>query len=104
MKISLRKKVLLLIIPLLLFLFNIDVKALDLKVTDFKLLNKNGSIEVSDPILNNNKVTSNIIFNEVDDYVTFEFDLLNQENKKYTIVGISDNNKNENVLYRFYRK
>jgi uncharacterized repeat protein (TIGR02543 family) len=101
MKIGLRKKVLLLIIPLLLFLFNIDVKALDLKVTDFKLLNKNGSIEVSDPILNNNKVTSNIIFNEVDDYVTFEFDLINQENKKYTIVGISDNNENENILFEY---
>ncbi len=82
-------------------LFNIDVKALDLKVTDFKLLNKNGSIEVSDPILNNNKVTSNIIFNEVDDYVTFEFDLINQENKKYTIVGISDNNENENILFEY---
>ena len=58
-----RKCLLLLAIPILLFLFGTDVKALGLEATDFKVVGKNETIDVDEVIFSDNKVTSNALFN-----------------------------------------
>ena len=55
------------------------INAKEIDVTNFKIVDKNETIEVSEPIFKNNKVTSNITFKELNDYVTFEFDLNNND-------------------------
>ena len=57
---------------------------------------KSGTITV-DPKIEGNKVTSNLVFNQKDDYVTFEVTLRNKEELSYQIDSITDNNKNENI-------
>ena len=96
-----RKCLLLLAIPILLFLFGINVKAIGLDVTDFKVVGKNETIDVNELIFNDNKVTSNITFNKLDDYVNFEFKLNNHDEEKYIIESINSNNTNDNIAVEY---
>ena len=96
-----RKCLLLLAIPILLFLFGTDVKALGLEATDFKVVGKNETIDVDEVIFSDNKVTSNITFNKLNDYVRFEFKLYNHDEDKYIIESITTNNVTDNLVIEY---
>ena len=75
------------------------VKAIskNIEVAKIEVKDKSGTITVVDPVLVSNEVTSNITFNQIDDFVTFELTLKNNESKKYKIESITDNNTNNNI-------
>ena len=93
------KKVLLFLIMIISIFGITNVKALgkDIKVTDVSIKDKSGTISVADPVITNDEITSNVTFNKVDDFVTFELEVKNNENEKYKIESIKDNNTNNNI-------
>lgn len=88
---------------LILFIFTAIININDVKaetkitVENISIKEKSDNITVNDPILESNQITSNISFNEPDDYVIFELILKNNEEEKYKIDSINDNNTNENI-------
>ena len=97
------KKVLLIFIMIISIFGITNVKALgkDIKVTGASVKDKSGTITVIDPVLTDNVVTSNITFNKVGDFVTFEFEIKNNESEKYKIESIKDNNTNDNIKIEY---
>ena len=93
------KKILLVLLMIKTFFGIKNVKALgkNIQVTDISVKEKSGTITVVDPVVTDNEVTSNITFNQKDDFVTFELTIKNNESKKYKIESITDNNTNENL-------
>ena len=90
-----------------LLIFNIDnVFALNIKATEIKVTDLGGSVNVDDVVVNDNEITSNIEFNELNDFVTFSIKLKNYDSQKYIIDSITDNNENENidVSYKYDNK
>ena len=63
-------------------------------VENINVDSKSGTIEVVDPVLSSNEVTSLIKFNQKDDYVTFNLTIKNNYNEPYSIQNITDNNSN----------
>lgn len=78
-------------------LSNVQAATKNIEVKEISLKDKSGTITVIDPVLNENEVTSNITFNQVDDFVTFELTLKNNESEKYKVKSVTDNNTNENI-------
>lgn len=69
----------------------------NIEVTDIKVKDKSGTITVDNPTISNSEINSGIKFNEIDDFVTFELTLKNNDSDKYKVISIIDNNENDNV-------
>ena len=98
------KKIIVLLITMIFSIINIGVVKADTKnieVTNITVKDKSGTITVIDPVLSSNEITSNITFNKVDDFVTFELKIKNNESEKYKIESITDNNTNENITIEY---
>ena len=94
-----KKERVLLIILVILSAITIGIVRADTKnivLDNIAVKDKSGTATVS-PAIEGNKVTSNVVFNQKDDYVTFEVTLRNKEELSYQIESISDNNTNENI-------
>ena len=94
------------LITLFLFLFLINIgivkaESVKINITEAKVLEKSSTITVVDPVISNNEITSTVTFNEVDDYVTFELTVKNNESEKYKISSIKDNNTNTNLTVEY---
>ena len=92
------KKIVLLILAL--FLFNIgyvSAKNVNINIEDITIISKSDTVEVTKPTVKDNMISSEITFNDVDDYVTFEVTLKNNDDIEYLIEKISDNNKSKNI-------
>ena len=76
---------------------NVNAQGKNIEVTDITIKDKTGTITVAEPTLSDGKINSEIKFNKVGDYVTFEVTLKNIEEDKYKITSITDNNENENI-------
>ena len=75
----------------------VNAASKDIEVTNIKVKDKSGTITVEEPTISNGEISSGIKFNEIDDFVTFELTLKNNESDKYKITSIEDNNENENI-------
>ena len=97
-----KKKIFLLLMLTILFSFT-DVKAAtkNIEISNVSVIDKSGTITVVDPVFSSNEITSNITFNQKDDFVTFELTLKNNENDKYKIESIEDNNTNSNLKIEY---
>lgn len=80
-----------------------DVSGLEnnFEIVDISLKDKSGSISVSNPSINDNSVVSNIVFYEINDFVTFELVLKNNNSDKYKIDSIVNNNISDNVMVEY---
>ena len=76
---------------------SVNAATKNIEVLDVKVQDKNSTITVDNVVLKDNTVTSNITFNKVNDYVVFELTLKNNEEDKYKIISVEDNNKNSNI-------
>ena len=94
-----KKKIIyaLLLVVTFLSVTTVNAAGKKIEVSDFSVKDKSGTITVEDPVITDNLVTSNITFNEVGDFVTFKLVLKNNENEKYKIESITDNNTNKNL-------
>ena len=92
------KKVVLFFIFFALSIFVVNAKSnIDLEIIDAKIIDKEGAIEVVDPVFSSNEINSNITFKELNDSVTYEIIVKNNDKEDYKIYKIEDNNSNENV-------
>ena len=96
LKIGIILKCILLVAIVLLFNLS-SVKAECIDVVDIKVKEKNDKINVVDPKIENNEIESEITFNEINDYVTFELTLKNIKDEKYKLSSIKDNNTTESI-------
>ena len=80
-------------------LFCVNASAFSTNLKEIKVLESN--FEVTDPVIEGNNITNNITFNNKDDYVVFELTLKNNDNIKYTIDSIEDNNTNKNLVLSY---
>lgn len=78
-------------------LINVYAASKNINVTDIGIKEKSSTITVDTPVLSNNQISSNIKFNQEDDYVIFELTIKNDESIKYKIKSISDNNTSSNL-------
>ena len=79
------KKIIVLLIAMIISIINIGVVKADTKnieVTNVTVKDKSGTITVADPVITYDEITSNVTFNKVDDFVTFELEVKNNENEK----------------------
>ena len=101
------KKVLLLILfPLFLLLLTPNVKADEIEIKDFKIVDKTDTTYIDTLLFKDDEVKNNITFNKLDDYINFEFKLNNTSKNIYTIEEIKDNNDNKflNIDYSYDNK
>lgn len=77
----------------------INVKAVTKKIelTEISIEDKSNTISVDDPVISTGMITSNIVFNKLDDYVEFSLKLKNNELEKFKLESVSDNLENDNI-------
>ena len=77
----------------------INVKAVTKKIelTEISIEDKSNTISVDDPVISTGMITSNIVFNKLDDYVEFNLKLKNNELEKVKLESVSDNLENDNI-------
>ena len=89
---------LILIVLVNVFIFNVNAYAFDVKISDIKIVEQSTSVNVSDPTIDeDNNISSNIIFNKVNEFVTYEIELKNNDNVRYVIEKVKNNNTNNNI-------
>jgi len=91
------KKIFLMLFVFFVGIITVNAETKNIKVTSVTVKEKSTTIEVADPVISDNEITSNITFNKLNDYVTFELTLKNNESEKYKITSITDNNTNANL-------
>ena len=100
----LKRRYVLFALSAVLFLFgatNVSALTKNIAVTDVAIKDKSGTVTVEEPVLSDNKITSNVTFNQKDDFVAFELSIKNGESEKYKIESIEDNNTNENIQIEY---
>ena len=87
-----------LLILINIFAFKTNAYAFDVKVTDIRIVEQSGSITLDEPVINkDNEVQANITFNDLNDFVTYEIELENNDDYIYVVESILDNNTNKNI-------
>ncbi len=100
----LKRRYVLFALSAVLFLFgatNVSALTKNITVTDVAIKDKSGTVAVEEPVLSDNKITSNVTFNQKDDFVAFELSIKNGESEKYKIESIEDNNTNKNIQVEY---
>ena len=87
-----------LVVLLILFSFTI-VKAEELNITisDVVISDHTDTLDVSLSSFSTNEVTSNVTFNNIGEFVTYDITIINNDENKYFIKEIKDNNVNQNI-------
>lgn len=70
-------------------------------ITDVKIASKTETTEVNSFSFEKCKIVNNIVFHRLGDCITYEIKVKNNDDKKYTIKEIKDDNNNEYIHY-FY--
>ena len=100
----LKRRYVLFALSAVLFLFgatNVSALTKNIAVTDVAIKDKSGTVTAEEPALSDNKIASNVTFNQKDDFVAFELSIKNGEPEKYKIESIEDNNTNENIQVEY---
>ena len=70
-------------------------------LSNVQITSKSDTAIVNNLEFSKKSIYSNITFHNVGDFVTYQVTLVNNENKNYKLVSISDNNANEYVNYSY---
>ena len=99
------KKILMLLVIIvvvgLTFITSVKADSTSVEVTSITTKDKSGAIEVSDPVFVDNTIKSNITFNKINDFVTFEVTLKNKDKNYLKIDNVYDNNSNSNIAIEY---
>ena len=84
-------------------IFTIKVKAAseNINITDVKVIDKSSTITVEEPVLVDNKISSSVKFNKINDFVIYEVSLENKDSYDYTVDKIVDNNTSSNLSLEY---
>ena len=78
-----------------------NVYALDIKVDDVKIKDKSSSIDTDLLNFNDNEVETNIVLDNLNDFINYEIELINNDKEKYILDGITDNNTSEYIKIEY---
>ena len=70
---------------------------LNITIEDVTISDNSDTVDVTLSSYSNNEITSNITFNNIGEYITYDITIRNNDEDKYFIKEITDNNENENV-------
>ena len=70
-------------------------------IKDAVITDKSGTTDASITSFDKNSLETNITYHNVNDYVDFKVTIKNNDSKKYTIMTISDDNTNSNIVYDY---
>ncbi len=90
-----------LFIILIIGITSVNATTNNIEIVDAKVKEQSSTITVSPLTISNNLIDSTITFNELNDYVTVELDLKNNELSKYKINSIVDNNTSDNIKVEY---
>ncbi len=86
----------------ILFIVKVKADTPKIEIINATVKEKSGTITVDDLVFASNEITSNVTFNKIDDFVTFELTLKNTDTEyKYKISSIGDNNSNSNISIEY---
>ena len=71
------------------------------KITGIAVKEKSTGVTVNDVDLNNDEIINNVLFTDVNDYITYDLKLKNTSSEEYTIKSITDNNNSEYLNYSY---
>ena len=92
------KKIIFFICILFILFFSNKVLAeSEISINNISIFDKSSTITVEEPTISNNSITSSIVFNKIDDYVIYDVELKNNQDKELFIDKIEDNNSNSNI-------
>ena len=92
------KRVILILLLILSVFISTNVYALtNVSIENVTVVSKSDTIEVEDPVLSGNTISSKIGFKKIDDYVNFDIEIKNQDSKNISIKNIIDNLENDNI-------
>jgi len=80
---------------------SVCAKDIDMNIKNIEVTEKSDTVEIGKIDGVNNTISSEIIFNKLNDYIVFEVTLKNSDNDKYKISSIVDNNSNNNILIEY---
>ena len=64
----------------------------DISIRSIRVVGQSGTITLNDLDYSNNTINSNIQFNQINDFVTYEIELENSSYKKYLLESVSISN------------
>ena len=96
-----RKKIISLIGFIFILFSAFSVDALIADPVSISIKNKSDTIEVENPTILNNEISSSILFNKINDYVTFTITLKNTSGVKYKIKNVVDNNTSGGITVAY---
>ena len=93
------KKIILSVVAMFLMFLTVNVEAANEKISisNVSVKDKSSTITVANTDFENNIVSSKVQFNQLDDYVLYEFTIDNKDSYDYNIDSITDNNTNTNI-------
>ena len=68
------------------------------EITDIHVVEQSGTVTIEDLSYDNNTISSNITFNQVDDFVTLEIEMKNNTNVDYALSSIANQFNNDNIV------
>jgi len=101
-KFKIRRSILLAILTLILVAFGgSSVSALDLSQESIEITDKSATTVVHDAGIGDLRITPNLEFNRLDDFISYKLVIKNNDGKKYRIVSITDDNSNEAIALTY---
>ena len=93
------KKIILSIVAIFMMFLTVNVEAANEKISisDVKVKDKSSTVNIANTNFENNIVSSKVQFNQVNDYILYEFTIDNKDSYDYKIDSITDNNSNSNI-------
>ena len=71
------------------------------KISSISVKEKSTGVTVNDVDLNNDEIINDVVFTDVNDYITYNLKLKNTSSDEYTIKSIDDNNTSEYLKYTY---
>ena len=94
-----KNKILMLLMFLLMFIYMPCVNAQEsFEINDVHVVEQSGTATIEDFSFDGNTINSNIVFNQVDDFVTLEIEMKNNTNSDYILSSIANQFNNDNIV------
>ena len=79
----------------------VNAKELNITIENVSIVENSDTVDVTLFSYGNNEVLSNITFNNLEEYVKYNITIKNNDEDKYLIKSITDNNENDNIEIRY---
>lgn len=75
----------------------VNAKSADFSVTSVEVIDQSTSVDVGTISFESNKINTDTLLKQKDEFITYSVNVKNNENKDFTLIKIEDNNENDNI-------